>query len=223
MADDESRGVHLSDKQLVFVFMSATVAAVVVFLFGVLVGRGANGARVPAGDTGMTAVAGQVVPDGVAEDGPAADGAARQESGGSGPEELSYPARLGKTPPAERLTPVAPPVEDTPRTMAPPDVPEEPVGRMPPAAAPAQNAAAGPPAGNWTVQVAAVSRRDEADGIVSHLKAKRYDAYVIAPGPGDTPAVFRVRIGSFKERRQADMLAEQLLREDKRYKLWVTR
>jgi len=26
MADDESRGVHLSDKQLVFVFMSATVA-----------------------------------------------------------------------------------------------------------------------------------------------------------------------------------------------------
>jgi len=35
--------------------------------------------------------------------------------------------------------------------------------------------------------------------------------------------VFRVRIGSFKDRRQADKLAQQLLSEDKRYKLWVTR
>ena len=32
MADDESRGVHLSDKQLVFVFMAGTVVAVVVIV-----------------------------------------------------------------------------------------------------------------------------------------------------------------------------------------------
>ena len=89
------------------------------------------------------------------------------------------------------------------------------------AAAPAPPAA--PQAGNYTVQVAAVSRREDADGIVNHLKTKRYEAYVVAPEPGDKPAMFRVRIGSFKDKRQADRLAEQLLREDKRYKPWVTR
>ena len=80
-----------------------------------------------------------------------------------------------------------------------------------------------PSAGNYTVQVAAVSRREDADGIVNHLKTKRYEAYVVAPEPGDKPAMFRVRIGSFKDKRQADRLAERLLREDKRYKPWVIR
>ena len=66
MADDESRGVHLSDKQLVFVVMAASVAAVVVFLFGVLVGRGVQGAREPVGAVEVAAAAGEVVPDGAA-------------------------------------------------------------------------------------------------------------------------------------------------------------
>ncbi len=72
MADDESRGVHLSDKQLVFVFMTATVTAVVVFLIGVLVGRGAQGAKETLGAVETAAAAGEVVPDGAAEEAPAA-------------------------------------------------------------------------------------------------------------------------------------------------------
>ena len=223
MADDESRGVHLSDKQLVFVFMSATVAAVVVFLFGVLVGRGVQGARGPVGGTEMTAAEGQVVPDGAPDEGPAAEHVGRQGSGGSGPEDLSYPERLGKAPPEERLKPVPPPVEETPRAMAPPDVPEELVGGSPAASAPVRASTAAPPPGNYTVQVAAVSRREEAEGIVNSLKAKRYDAFVVAPAPGDTTAKYRVRIGSFKDKRQANIVAERLLLEDKRYKPWVTR
>ncbi|MFO7694731.1 MAG: SPOR domain-containing protein [Vicinamibacterales bacterium] len=233
MSDDETRGLHLSDKQLVFVFMAATVTAVVVFLFGVLVGRGVHGTRGPGGDTEMTAAAGEVVPDRAPEEAPAADAASRRSGGGPGLGDLSYPERLGKNPPAERLRPAPSASDDALRAIAPPEVPEEPIAPVAapggtaaqqlsrPAGAPAP--AAAPPAGAYTVQVAAVSRREEADGIVKHLKTKRYDAYVVAPGPGDTPAVFRVRIGSFKDKRRADMLAEQLLREDKRYKPWVTR
>ena len=211
MADDESRGVRLSDKQLVFVFMAATVAAVVVFLFGVLVGRGVQGARGTIGAVEMADAAGEVVPDGAAGEAPAAA-------------DLSYPGRLGKNPPAEQLKPAPFPGDDALRAMAPPEVPEDPIAG-PPAAAAAADAVppAAPQAGNYTVQVAAVSRREDADGIVNHLKTKRYEAYVVAPGPGDTPAMFRVRIGSFKDKRQADRLAEQLLREDKRYKPWVIR
>ncbi len=40
MKDDGLREVQLNGKQLVFAFMVATVIAVVVFLLGVLVGRG---------------------------------------------------------------------------------------------------------------------------------------------------------------------------------------
>jgi len=68
-----------------------------------------------------------------------------------------------------------------------------------------------------------VKRRDEADAIVKRLKSKGYEAYVFVPEGGDSLGVFRVRIGAFKDRRQADLLAERLLREEKRYKPWVTR
>ena len=222
MADDESRGVHLSDKQLVFVFMAATVTAVVVFLFGVLVGRGVQEARGPIADGGMAA-ASEVVPDGAAMDAPAGDGAPRAGSGGAGSDDLSYPERLGKTPPAERVNPVPPPVAARARETAPPEVPAEPLAQAPDVSTPrpAASAAASAPA-PYTVQVAAVRRRDEADAIVKRLKAKGYDAYVFVPD-GDSLGVFRVRIGAFKDRRQADVIAERLLREDKRYKPWVTR
>jgi DedD protein len=243
MSDDESRGVHLSDKQLVFVFMAATVAAVVVFLFGVLVGRGVQQARgpVPGGET--AAAASQVLPDGTPAEAPVADGVPRQGSGAAGADEYTYPARLGKTPPEEQLKARPGSAADVPGESAPPDVPFEPVapGPKPPGASaprptapamaastPGASVAAAPTPGPaaaapYTVQVAAVKDRQEADGIAKQLKAKGYDAYVFAPDGGDAAGVFRVRIGSFKERRQAELLAERLLREEKRYKPWVTR
>ena len=117
MADDQSRGVHLSDKQLVFVFMAGTVAAVVFFLFGVLVGRGVQQARGPLADGGMAAAT-EVVPDGAPGEPPVADGAPRSGSGGLGGDELSVPgaagqdaacrtaeARAAPTVPAEPLAP----------------------------------------------------------------------------------------------------------------------
>jgi cell division septation protein DedD len=228
MADDESRGVHLSDKQVVFAFMAGTVGAVVVFLFGVLVGRGVQGARGPIADAEMTAAATQVVPDGTAGEAPVAGAVPREGSGGVGPDDLSYPARLGKTPPAEQLKALPPPAGDAAREMAPPDIPAEPVAQAPAAAGgaaagPAATSAAASAEGLYTVQVAAVRRRDEADALVKRLKAKDYDAYVFVPDGDDRVGGFRVRIGSFKDKQQADMLAERLLREDKRYKPWVTR
>ena len=212
MADDESRGVHLSDKQLVFVFMAGTVAAVVVFLFGVLVGRGVQQARGPIADGGMAAAT-EVVPDGASGEPPVADDAPRSGGGGLGGDQLSYPERLGKTPPAEQLKPAPPEVPDEP--LAPPRT-----AATPPAAAAAVAASA---PSLWTVQVAAVKRRDEADAIVTRLKAKGYDAFVFVPDGGDAVGGFRVRIGSYKDKRQANALAERLLSEEKRYKPWVTR
>jgi cell division septation protein DedD len=221
MGEDESRGVHLSDKQLVFVFMTATVAAVVVFLFGVLVGRGVQRPRGPIAD-GETAAAAQVAADGATAEAPVADGMPARGSGANGGDQFSYPARLGKTPPPEKLKAAPSTADAIPPDSAPPDVPAEPVAPIPAGRAAATAVVAAPPAAPYTVQVAAVKRREEADGIVKRLKTKGYDAYVFVPD-GDSSGMFRVRVGSFKDRRQADMLAERLLREEKRYRPWVTR
>jgi cell division septation protein DedD len=222
MADGEPRGVHLTDKHIVFVLMTATVVAVVVFLFGVFVGRGVREAKGPMADGGMTA-SGDVVPDAAGPEVLPADGAPRPGAGGAATGPLSYPERLGKTPPVEHVNPAPPPVGDRPGDTPPPEVPAEPVpdARSAPAPTAARPASAAGEA-VYTVQVAAVRRRDEAETIVTRLKTKGYDAYIFVP-EGDQLGVFRVRIGSFKDKRQADQLAERLLREDKRYKPWVTR
>lgn len=226
MADERTRGMHLSDKQLVFTFMAAMVFAVGIFLSGVLVGRGVRSARGAVGDQDAIASS-QVVGDAGQAEVPLADG----------PEPFTYPDRLGPNPPAERVRALPAQEIPRPRVELPPDVPTEPVPRaeperLPESPRPAGAAAAAVPerergaaveAGLYTVQVAAVRSRAEADAIVRQLKTKGFDARALPPGARDNPAVFRVRIGSFKDKRAADALAERLLRQEKRYKPWVTR
>src|SRR5678815_6107730 len=45
---EQVREIQLNGKQLVFMFMAATVTAVVIFLCGVMVGRGVNTTRASA-------------------------------------------------------------------------------------------------------------------------------------------------------------------------------
>ena len=216
MTDDRSRGVHLTNKELVFVVMAATVVAGVVFLCGVLVGRG-----VPSSPTGaaegtiMTPT--QVVSDGGADvvgaDPPPADTAGTGRAGA----ELSYAGRLGKTPPADTLklpaasTPPPVPVEATP----PPDVAEN-VSGIPDS--PAASAANAP----YTVQVAFEKKRTEADASVKYLKAKGFDAFVFVPEGGDKLGGFRVRVGAFATKKEAEALAQRIARETRYKQPWVT-
>jgi cell division septation protein DedD len=206
--------VHLTDKQLVFVVMAATVVAGVVFLFGVLVGRGVPAGR--AAGEGALLTPTQVVSDGtddqVSVDTPPAGAAGTSGSPGApaagrGASGLSYAERLGKTPPVERLTPAAenPPVVPPP-VNAPPDIAEE-VGGVPDDSS--VSAADAP----YTVQVRAASKRSEADPIVKELKAKGFDARVLLPEDGDKVRVFRVRVGAFKTRKEADAVAQRIARE----------
>ncbi len=86
--------------------------------------------------------------------------------------------------------------------------------------APNTAAPAPPVRSGYAVQVAAVRARNEADPFVKRLTAKGYDVYVEAPKGNQK--MFRVRIGSFKTRREAQTLANKLQREEK-LKPWVTR
>jgi cell division septation protein DedD len=243
MSEDQARGVHLSDKQIVFGVMTATVVAVVVFLCGVFVGRGVHALRPTLVESATADY--RVVPD-VSAPGTDAEAGAAFGVDAAGtitapPDKLTYPDRLGKaTPPAESLSMSTEPGPPVP----PPDAPEG-SGRgdgaaagsastaaagMPVAAAklpaglstpPASGASAPSASSGHTVQVAAVRRRDEAQTIVDRLKKKGFPAFVYAPPPGDPRGGFRVRVGSFNTRQEAAPTAARLQKEG--YQPWITR
>ena len=78
------------------------------------------------------------------------------------------------------------------------------------------------PAGpGFAIQLAALGKRDEADGIARRLTGKGYPAYVMTPEAG-APAVFRVRVGKFKDRREAEVVAARLQKEEQ-FKPWIVR
>jgi cell division septation protein DedD len=103
-------------------------------------------------------------------------------------------------------------MKSSPSTAAPP----------PPAKTTEPVPAASAPAGKgFAVQLAALNDRGEADAIAKRLAAKGYAAYVVGPA-GGTPVVYRVRVGSFKTRREAETLADKL-RKEEQFSPWVTR
>ena len=80
---------------------------------------------------------------------------------------------------------------------------------------------AGAPPDGWVVQVAALNDRGEAEEIASRLVSKGYGAFVVAP-PSGNPVVYRVRVGTFKTKSEADMVGVKLKKEE-RFDPWITR
>ncbi len=224
--DDGFHEIQLNGKQLVFLFMAATVVSVVIFLCGVLVGRGV---RITGGSVTEAATpevrevpGGPIQPAAAVPQAEPADVATLPV-----PDELSYVKRLEEAKPApEQLKPAA---TATARAPAPPPAPEEsaaapPAPQHPPPPAvdePGPSRATSVVGRGWTVQIAALNERGEADAMVRRLTGKGYEAYVLPPA-GGTPSVFRVRVGSFSSRREAESLAVRLQKEEQ-FKPWVTR
>jgi cell division septation protein DedD len=213
--DDGFHEIQLNGKQLVFLFMAATVVSVVIFLCGVLVGRGVRAERgVEAERTELAPPA--PMPAALAETETATAGAPGSDTA-SPPavDDLSYFNRLEQQAPLREELP-APGSRDTARAAAIP----APVA----AAAPVERraaAAGGAASQGYAVQLAALNSRTEAESMAKRLVTKGYAAYVLAPA-GGTPAVYRVRVGTFPTRREAETVAERLEQEE-RFKPWVTR
>jgi cell division septation protein DedD len=202
--EDGFREIQLSGKQLVFFFMAAVVLVVVVFLAGVQVGRGVLAQRgLPQAEEEAFASEAELPPPPAASqpsDTPITAG-----------EKLSYAERLAAPEPA------AEPLKKAEETPPPAPRPE---AAAPPAAAAA--ATSTEPAGpGFSIQVAALRERGEADTIVKRLASKGYPAYVLAPAKGSA-SIYRVRVGKYKDRREADSVAAKLQKEEQ-FKPWVVR
>jgi DedD protein len=225
--DDGFHEIQLNGKQLVFLFMAATVVSVVIFLCGVLVGRGVRAGRGTAVETAALADPAatelslaasphvSALPAEPPADAPRAAAA----------DDLSYFNRLDQpNPPVEALkaTPASAPGAKPERPTPAPSPPSR-EAAAPAAAATASRAAAPPATGTqpFAVQIAALNVRSEADAMAKRLSSKGYAAFVLPPANG-TPAVYRVRIGPFNTRREADSVAARLQKEEQ-FKPWVTR
>jgi DedD protein len=209
--EDEFHEIQLSGKQLVFLFMATTVVAVVIFLCGVLVGRGVR----PSNASGTAAAASLPSAPAPVESVPAPPPPA-----GSPPavppataEDLSYHRRLQGEPGTVGTAAAA---DEKLKTQEP--EPPKPVD--PPAAV----ASAPPPGpeGGWSVQIAALKDRAAADAIVRRLTAKGYPTFMLETAPGTPAPGYRVRVGRFGDRREAEQVARRLEREEQ-FRPFITR
>jgi cell division septation protein DedD len=229
MTDEGFHEIQLNGKQLVFLFMAATVVAVVIFLSGVMVGRGV---RPPRAD--LAAASTEPLGDPTDVPAPSGTGAASSDRVPlSAQETLTYAERLeAPDPPAETLKDPTAPINEpqsapTAReTSRPAPAPVRETARAdsgPVATKPAvENAAFNEPAGSgYVVQVMAAVKREEAEGLARRLTAKGYPTFVSV---GDTkgPAKFRVRVGKYRDKREADAVVRRLEQEE-HFKPWLTR
>ena len=217
--DDAFHEIQLNGKQLVFLFMAATVVSVVIFLCGVLVGRGV---RVERGGAAIESAANAPgpAPDAVAAPAAAAPAPGSDPTKASTPppdqnDEYTYYNRLdNKGPAPEELKTDRPAQKATTGAVAAKEPAKDPAPRPVP---PAANATEG----GYALQVAALRERPEAEAIAKRLSSKGYSAYVLSPANG-TPSVYRVRVGQFKTRHEAETAAARLQKEEQ-FKPWITR
>jgi cell division septation protein DedD len=206
--EDGFHEIQLSGKQLVFLFMLTTVVLVVTFLSGVLVGRAVGTEdRVPD-ETVVTTGAPDDSID-LSEPTPsqplgAHDDLKRENAAGIKPPEL--------TPPPPDPVAEAPVPEQKPEPEQTPESKPEPKAEpQKPQSKPAADVPTSGRPGTWFLQVSALSTRTAAADMVRTLAGKGYPAYLQEP-QGD--ALYRVRIGRYRDRAEADRVAARLKRQE---------
>ena len=187
--------------------MSAVVIAVVIFLFGVSVGRDVRG--MAPQNAAATPAAPAATDTAVPTEPPAAQAT---------PNDLSYPQALegrAGTDPAK----VAPP---TPASEPPPDAPpastvaspkpESATPARPQAPASRPDAKPVAAADEFFLQVTSLSSEPAASSLVSILKGKGYPASLVTM-PENTPVRFRVHVGPYHSRAEAQRVQSRLEKE----------
>lgn len=228
-AEDGFHEIQLSGKQLVFLFIVTTSVVVGVFLFGVLVGRGARDARpeeqastatatpAPAPDAGLApapdpapADSAAAPPEPVVESSPTY----HQELTGAGqPKEASRPAPAPEAAPAP---PKAEPERKTPEPAAPAPAAAAAKGSVPPGIP-----TSGRP-GTWRVQVMATRDQAVATSVVRKLIDKGYPAFLIPPAADAPQAFYKVQVGRYNDRGEAQKVSQRIEKEEQ-FPSWILR
>jgi DedD protein len=227
--DDAFHEIQLSGKQLVFLFMATTVVSVFIFLCGVLVGRGVRAEDIGVDST--VATSGTPAPAADAQPLTSPPAVVAEQPAPAADSALTYADRLQRDKPASedlkarsaaaeektKQEATQRPTIETPRSEPPPMA--APAATPPAAATPAPSAGR---SGVWAVQVVSLRDRAQASKIVQRLTGKGYPAYLIAPVAGAPAQVFRVQVGRFDDRQEAQRVSERLKKEEQ-FDPWIIR
>ena len=200
MVDSEETGyyeVQLNNKQLIFFFMAAVAISVVVFLCGLMVGRGVHDARIAAAQPNLGAGMGRID--------------ARQAALASQPSEtrLDYQQRLEQNEREVTLRSTSPEVQmQTTSTELTPPIEKA----APSSVAGSESEVLGNSSGTYSIQVVALKTGEVAQELLGRLQRKQYRAYL---EEGGNAGLHRVRVGKFHTREEAELVAEKLRIEEK--------
>ena len=229
MSDEQFHEFHLDGKQMVFLFMASTVVAVVIFLCGVMVGRGVRTSRVEA-------FAGVDMPQQelAVEDAEPPSNVDLSAASPDIPDELTYSDRLqSESPPAERVRPAAPVAPGRSESAAPASVEAPPAfepatgardrqERSSKPEAPASRDGLEEPAGpGYVVQVASVPKLADAQAIRKTLIGKGYRTFITETPT--TPRRYRVRVGKYPTEKEARAAERKLEQVEKFRDAWIPR
>ena len=225
--DDGFHEIQLSGKQLVFLFMATTVVSVVIFLCGVLVGRGvrgeplsADGAAPPISTGGPNASANPPAPPP-----PIVDGAAPANKG------LSYTDRLGSDKPVdEKLKEPSAVAAARRRSFGAADTA---AGRGPGSSeggtGNTEEGEGACPCGYCQAEGRRLGRAGRrADrprrghAVVRRLSSKGYPAFLVQPQSGAAVQNYKVQVGRFEDRSEAEVVAGRLKKEEQ-FQPWILR
>ena len=207
MSDDGIHEISLNGKTLVFIFMATTVLLVVTFLLGVLVGRGARKLQ----GLNQKVLTSDVVEEDLVEEFEMAPEVVLPKDETVQMGDLSYPGRL--TSPdvmQESVNPDSGLIEE----VLPSEVESIITEQTPLAGSSLESVKVG-----FTVQVAAVRSREDAEAMLEQLLSDDYPAYLLEP---KSPAeLYRVRVGQYQDQKEADDMRRRL--EEAQFPAWITR
>lgn len=185
MASSQDTEITLGTGKLLFLFFGLVGICALFFALGYSLGRKSE----PAISTASAATAPQTLP-----------GTNKASSGSAAAPPMTFYKSVEQKDANPELTPATEAKTDTALANATP-------AQTPPAGTPDPTTTL--PTAGYFVQVAAVSKQEDADSLVDALKKKRYPAFVAAPVPTDK--LFRVQVGPFSDIKDAETMRSRLI------------
>ncbi|HET7440093.1 MAG TPA: SPOR domain-containing protein [Terriglobales bacterium] len=183
MNSTQDTEITLGTGKMLFLFFGLVALCAVFFGVGFSLGRGSARTGIAAIDSGLSSSGESVVRPSAVKSNTAPAAASSQPV-------LQPVVQKESTPVAK--------VDSTPATAPAADD-----------ATKSADTAASAPGGNYYVQVAAVSKQEDADALVDALKKKQYSAFAATNSPADK--LFHVQIGPFGDVKDAELTRAKLI------------
>ncbi len=206
-----SRELQFSTQQLIGVFLGILALGIFVFLLGISIGKkrtvlAAAGGAVPAAKTESVAARTPVTGEPVRSD-------IQKELDAHAQSVQPAPSKAEPSP-APIESPAGKPA-GKPAVKPADTVPDKAPAKTEPAA---KKPAPAEAAGGWFVQVAAVADKPAAAAFAEKLQKEGYPALLIEPTAKDKKSIYRVRVGPFGSKNEADAAKAKLTEAMKKKK-----